>query len=129
MAGTEPNVLAELLEVSQTLASSLDMRSALGRVLEHIEQSLGAVSATVALREGEADDLVVEAAVGIGWQKARRARYKAGEGITGRVVASGRPVVVPEVSREPLFLNRTGVLGSHGKGELTYLCAPVTVSG
>jgi Nif-specific regulatory protein len=129
MPTTEPNVLTDLLEISQTLASSLDIRSALGRVLEHIEQALGAISATVALREGEGDELVVEAAVGIAWQKARRARYKAGEGITGRVVASGRPVVVPEVSREPLFLNRTGIWGAHGKGELSYLCVPVAVGG
>jgi len=129
MPPAEPKVLADLLEISQTLASALDIRSALGRVLEHIEQGLGAVSATVTLREGDADELTVEAAVGAGWQKARRARYKPGEGITGRVVESGRPIVVPEVSREPLFLNRTGVLGAHGKGELTYVCVPVTVSG
>jgi Nif-specific regulatory protein len=129
MPPPEPKVLADLLEISQTLASALDIRSALGRVLEHIEQGLGAVSATVTLREGDADELTVEAAVGAGWQKARRARYKPGEGITGRVVESGRPIVVPEVSREPLFLNRTGVLGAHGKGELTYVCVPVTVSG
>jgi Nif-specific regulatory protein len=87
------------------------------------------VSATVALREADGDELTVEAAVGAGWQKARRAHYKPGEGITGRVVESGRAIVVPEVSREPLFLNRTGVLGAHGKGELTYVCVPVTVSG
>jgi Nif-specific regulatory protein len=37
--------------------------------------------------------------------------------------------VVPEVSREPLFLNRTGVFGTHGKGELSYLCVPVAVGG
>jgi Nif-specific regulatory protein len=125
----EPKVLADLLEVSQTLASSLDIRSALGRVLEHIEQTMGAVGATVALRKGDADDLTVEAAVGAGWQKARRARYRAGEGITGRVVESGRPIVVPDVSREPLFLNRTGILGAHGKGELSYVCVPVVVAG
>jgi Nif-specific regulatory protein len=129
MPPVEPKVLADLLEISQTLASALDIRSALGRVLEHIEQSLGAVSATIALREGDSDELTVEAAVGAGWQKARRAHYKPGEGITGRVLESGRPIIVPEVSREPLFLNRTGVLGAHGKGELTYLCVPVTISG
>src|SRR4029079_2792819 len=111
MPPAEPKVLADLLEVSQTLASALDIRSALGRVLEHIEQSLGAVSATVALRDGDGDELTVEAAGGAGWQKARRAHYKPGEGIRGRVVESGGPIVVREVSREPLFLNRTGVAG------------------
>ncbi|HUG54574.1 MAG TPA: sigma 54-interacting transcriptional regulator [Vicinamibacteria bacterium] len=124
-----PRPLSDLLEVSQTLASSLDLRSALGRVLEHVEQSLGAVSATVALREGDTSELRVEAAVGTGWQKARRARYKVGEGITGRVVESGKPVVVPDVGREPLFLNRTGIWGSHGKGELSYLCVPLAAGG
>src|SRR5436190_17880575 len=121
MPPAEPRAqaLGELLEVSQTLASALDIRSALGRVLEQLEQTLGAVSATVTLREGDTDELTVEAAVGAGWQKARRARYKVGEGITGRVVQSSRPIVVPEVSREPLFLNRTGVLGARGKGELS----------
>ena len=71
MPAAEPKVLADLLEISQTLASALDIRSALGRVLEHIEQSLGAVSVTIALREADGDDLTVEAAVGaekrLGW--------------------------------------------------------------
>ena len=47
--------------------------------------------------------------MGVAAAQARKARYRLGEGITGRVVASGKPVVVPQVSREPLFLNRTGV--------------------
>ena len=33
-----------------------------------------------------------------------RVRYRLGEGITGRVVESGKPIVVPRVSREPAFL-------------------------
>ena len=50
------------------------------------------------------------------WQTARKARYRVGEGITGRVVQSGKPVVVPRVSHEPLFLNRTGILKESGQG-------------
>src|SRR5260221_10763281 len=84
MPPAEPKVLADLLEISQTLASALDIRSALGRVLEHIEQSLGAVSVTIALREADGDDLTVEAAVGAGWQRARRGDHKPGGRITGR---------------------------------------------
>ena len=36
----------------------------------------------------------------------KRVRYRLGEGITGQVVQSGKPIVVPRVSREPAFLNR-----------------------
>ena len=98
-------------------------------VLEHLEQDMGAVSATVALRDGDADEIFVEAAVGSAWQRARRARYKVGEGITGRVVATGKPVVVPEVGRDVDVgaahalsrpVQRAGTPGSSGRSELFY---------
>src|SRR5438552_4072756 len=126
-AAVDTRGLGDLVEVSQMLTSALDIRSALGRVLEHLEQSLGALSATVALREGEGDDLTVEAAVGVGWQKARRARYRIGEGITGRVVESCKPVVVPQVSREPLFLNRSA-RPDLDKKEISYVCVPIVLN-
>ena len=62
MPPAEPKVLADLLEISQTLASALDIRSALGRVLEHIEQSLGAVSATVGATFGASATVIVTGA-------------------------------------------------------------------
>ena len=108
-APAEIRKLSDLLEVSQTLGSTLDLKSALLRVLEILEQHHGARSGTVALVDEPTGELAIEAAVGVSWQAARRARYKLGEGITGRVVQSGKPVVVPQVSKEPLFLNRTGV--------------------
>ena len=54
-------------------------------------------------------------------------RYRVGEGITGRVVQTGKPVVVPRASHEPLFLDRTGVLKGAGKREISFICVPVTV--
>ena len=108
-APAEVRKLSDLLEVSQTLGSTLNLKTALHRVLEILEQSHGTVSGSVILARRDTGDLVVEAATGASAQAARHVRYRVGEGITGRVVQSGRPVVVPRVSREPLFLNRTGV--------------------
>jgi Nif-specific regulatory protein len=51
-----------------------------------------------------------------------------GEGITGRVVETGKPIVVPKVSREPMFLNRAGKRDLN-KQEITYLCVPIVVKG
>jgi len=42
------------------------------------------------------------------------------------VVETGRPVVVPRISHEPLFLNRTGVLKKTGRDEVTFVCVPIT---
>jgi Nif-specific regulatory protein len=129
-APSEVRKLSDLLEVSQTLGSTLNLKTALHRVLEILEQSHGTVSGSVILKDEDTGDLVVEAATGSSAQNARQIRYRVGEGITGRVVQSGRPVVVPRVSREPLFLNRSGVFPKARGGkeeELTFVCAPIKV--
>ena len=77
----------------------------------------------------EADEeLRVVAATGVAWQGQQRARYRLGEGITLRVVQTGRPVIVPHVSREPLFANRAGPRPRAGR-ESSFISVPVPVGG
>ena len=56
----------------------------------------------------------------------QRARYRLGEGITGRVVESGKPIVVPEASREPLLLNRAA--RRQDRQEFTFICVPLVIN-
>jgi Nif-specific regulatory protein len=129
MSVTNVRQLSTLLEISQTLSSSLDFRTALTRVLELLEENHGTVAGTVTLLDDQSGELRIEAAVGIPWQAQRRARFKVGEGVTGRVVESGRPVVVPRVSQEPMFLDRTNVWKGSGHDELSFVSMPVPVDG
>ena len=127
MITAETRKLSDLLEMSQTLGSTLNLKSAMSRVLEILEEHHGATSSSIMLLDQDSGELVIEAAAGVSWQTARRARYRVGEGITGRVVQSGKPVVVPRVSHEPLFLNRTGVFKDSGKDEISFICVPIAV--
>jgi Nif-specific regulatory protein len=121
--------LATLLELSQTLGSPLNLRAFLTGVLEVLEAQHGAQNGAVFLLDEAGRELSVEAAVGLTWQAARRTKYRIGEGITGRVVESGKPVVVPKVSREPLFLDRTGAWKAAGKQETTFIAVPAVLEG
>ena len=104
-ASPDARQLAALLDIGQALSSPLELRAALERVLEKLERDAGVVRAAVMMLSEETSDIHIEVALGFG-AEAQRVRYRLGEGITGRVVESGRPVVVPRVSREPLFLHR-----------------------
>ena len=117
--------LSDLLDMSQTLGSTLNLKAALSRVLEILSEHHGAQSASVMLLDRESGQLVIEASAGVQWQAASRARYRLGEGITGRVVQSGKPIVVPMVSQEPLFLNRTGVVKDSRKDEMSFIGVPI----
>jgi Nif-specific regulatory protein len=115
--------LTTLLEVSQALSNALDLKGAFHRVLETLERYHEAVFGTVTLLDPDSQDIYIEAAVGLTGE-GQRARYRPGEGITGRVVESGKPITVPEISREPLFLHRATQRALEG-GELSYLCVPI----
>ncbi len=125
MPTTEVRQLSDLLEVSQTLGSTLNLKASLTRILEILEESRGTLSAAIFLKDEDAGDLGVEAATGAAAATARNSRYRLGEGITGRVVASGKPVMVPRVSREPLFLDKSGVFKKSGKEEMSFVCVPI----
>ncbi|RPI48148.1 MAG: hypothetical protein EHM55_26050, partial [Acidobacteria bacterium] len=92
--------LSTLLEISQTLAAGTNQKGALQQVLGILEHHHGVMRSTVALLT-PAGDIEVVASEGPPGGKAD-AKFRLGEGITGRVVQSGKPIVVPRISREPM---------------------------
>jgi Nif-specific regulatory protein len=117
--------LSTLLEVSQALSGTLNLKSAMQRVLGTLIRHHSVVRGMVTLlRDGE---LHVEAVEGFD-DRARSARIKVGEGITGQVVESGKPIVVPRVSREPGFMNMGLRRSDHLKQELSFICVPIIVN-
>ena len=111
-----------MLEVSQALGSTLDTRAAVEKVLEILDRELGMKRGAIALLEGEGD-LKIQYAYGLSEGERQRGRYKVDEGVTGKVVASGRPIIVPQVSKEPLFLYRTRKRSPDT--EESFICVPI----
>ncbi len=116
--------LSTLLEVSQALSGTLNLKSSMQRVIQILIRHHGVVRGMVTLlREGE---LHVEASEGFD-DRARTVSFKLGEGITGQVVQSGKPIVVPRVSKEPEFLNRMPRRAEIPRHELSFICVPILV--
>jgi len=116
--------LSTLLEISQALSGTLNLKSSMQRVLQILIRHHGVVRGMVTLlREGE---LHVEAIEGFD-DRARAISFKVGEGITGQVVQSGKPIVVPRISKEPDFLNRMPRRADLARHELSFICVPIIV--
>src|SRR5881296_3228834 len=119
--------LATLLDTSQALTGTIDLKSALHRVLEVLGRHHGAVRSTIVMLDEDTGQLQVEASDGLD-RPGYRISYQLGEGITGRVVESGKPIVVPQISREPMFLNRAGRRRNLQTQERTFICVPVIIN-
>jgi Nif-specific regulatory protein len=122
----ESRRLSTLLEVSQALSGTLNLRSGLHRVLEVLAKHHGTVRSLITLLHDNGE-LHVEASDGLD-APSHAVRYRVGEGIIGKVVESGRPVVVPRVSKEPAFLNRASKRPELPKEELSFICVPILVN-
>ncbi|MGE4055749.1 MAG: sigma 54-interacting transcriptional regulator [Vicinamibacterales bacterium] len=122
----ESRRLSTLLEVSQALSGTLNLRSALHRVLEVLAKYHGTVRSMITLLH-ENGELRVEASDGLD-TPAHAVRYRLGEGIVGKVVESGKPIVVPRVSKEPSFLHRASKRPELPREELTFVCVPILVN-
>ena len=118
--------VATLLEVGRVLSGAATLHAGLHRVLGVLAESVGSVRSAITLIDPASGQLYIEASAGI-TAEGRRARYRLGEGITGRVVEHGKPIVVPQVSREPLFLFRAAQRGELPGQELSFICVPIAI--
>jgi Nif-specific regulatory protein len=124
----EARRLSTLLEVSQALTGTLNLKSSLHRVLEILARHHGAVRGCVSLLHADGD-LRVEASDGMpAASPASSERGITGDGIIGRVVESAKPVVVPRVSREPSFQHRAARRPDLPHQELSFVCVPIVLN-
>lgn len=116
-----------LVEISEALSSALDLEKTLLSILKILSESLEMQRGTITLVDPRTNELRIEVAYGLTREERERGRYKIGEGITGKVVESGQPMVVPDIEAEPLFLNRTQARRNLQEGKFAFLCVPIRV--
>mgnify|MGYP000345314547 CR=1 FL=1 len=114
-------------KVLQILDSASDLSDNLETVLEVMAEHTGMMRGVITLLDEAHGEIAIEAAYGMSAEAQSKGRYKLGEGITGKVIESGKPLVIPKVLVEPLFLNRTG--SRSRKEAVSFICVPVKMEG
>src|SRR6056300_471613 len=80
-----------LYEVTKLLASSTDLHVSLKRIMEILTELKSMYNGTVTIINPLTGQLEIEVAHGMSLEARKKGKYKIGEGITGRVVATGQP--------------------------------------
>ncbi len=117
--------LKALYEITKQLASSLDLSECLAESMQILAEMKAMENGTVTIVNPITGKLEIEVAQGLTAEGRKRGKYKIGEGITGRVVSTGEPIIVPQIAEEPLFLNRTKARGNITEQKRSFLCVPI----
>ena len=111
--------LSTLLQISQALSRTLDLKAALSEVLETLARHHDAVRGLVVLMHRDTRDLSVEAALNMG---RTTLPPTFGEGVIGRVIETGRHALVARGSIEPSL---APYLRSDAGAEQSFLCMAI----
>lgn len=116
--------LVLLTEIADALERSLPPREALQLVLQIMARHLAVKRASIALTDPDGSEVRIYASLGLSSTEEARGHYAMGEGITGRVIAGGRPEIVPDVADDTRFLNRTRARNLR-KEHTAFICVPI----
>jgi Nif-specific regulatory protein len=118
-----------LSDIAKGLAESLNLEQTLQGILRLLDTHLKLQRGTITLLDPRTETINVEVAHGLSESSKKLGSYKIGEGVTGMVVQSGKEIVVPDISKDPRFLHRTGER-KPGKGKrITFFCVPIKLEG
>ena len=114
-----------LFDISQALEESLDIRDVLGHIQDAMAKRMGMMRGTLTLLNRETGEIFIEEAYGLSNSQRIKGKYQIGQGITGKVIQTGKAAIVPRISQEPKFLNVTGARSKIEKKDVSFICVPI----
>jgi Nif-specific regulatory protein len=120
--------LKVLHEISQIIGQALNLDQALQAVLAILSDSLAMQRGAVTLKDPETGYHRICASHGLSPEEKAPGICRLGEGVIDLICRVGQPFVVPDMSHEPLFLNKTHPRHLD-KGQIAFIGAPIILKG
>ncbi len=119
--------LSLLFEISKKLSETLDLERVLKPILQMMAEHMEMLRGTLTILNRKRGEIIIEEAYGLRPEEQAKGKYRMGEGITGKVIDTGQPAIIPRISDEPLFLDRTGSRKDLNKKDITFICVPIKI--
>ncbi len=121
--------LTTLYEISKLVSTTFNLNRVAAATLELLSDFLGLNRGTLTLLDENSGELTIRAAYGMTSEEMEKGKYRIGEGVTGKVVKTGVPMIVPKIGSEPMFLDRTGSRKRLNQEEISFLSVPIKLDG
>jgi len=118
--------LETLYEISKVLSGSLNLEDSVPYVLRLLKKLMGFERVTLTIYDPTTEQIVVKATSS---KKFSKEGFRKGEGITGKVWKHGVPIVVPDISKEPEFLNKLWKRKNIKKRKIAFIAVPIKIGG
>ncbi|MDR3319475.1 MAG: sigma 54-interacting transcriptional regulator [Desulfovibrio sp.] len=113
-----------LFDLTQVMNSAIAVEDALDAALVLMAKHMHMMRGSITLISPQTGEIRIESSWGLTQAERQRGRYRAGEGVIGRVIMTGKPMYVTNVFDEPLFLNKTRSRNLKSES-ISFICVPI----
>lgn len=111
------------LDIGNILTHSTHLQDTLTPILMILADRFYLDDALITIFDNKSKEIYIEASYGLVNNGHKKVRYQLGEGIIGEVVQTGEKKIVPQIKREPKFLNRAKQRNI--TREFSFICVPI----
>jgi len=117
-----------LFEISTMINNSRFIKDIMEPVMELVAKYLDAERSMLSILNREVSKILIEASYGISESEKRHGHYLIGEGFTGNVVKSGKPIFIDKIEGAHGFANKTKMeLQTKSKKDISFIIVPIKV--
>jgi Nif-specific regulatory protein len=117
-----------LFEISRMINNSKYIKEALNPIMGLVASYLDAERTMLTILNREVSNIYMVASHGIENKGKNEVKYLIGEGYTGEVVKTGKPVIIEKIKQAKGFANKTRIgLTTSNKEDISFICVPIKV--
>ncbi len=118
-----------LITITNNIEKIFVLKDVFNEIMENLAEKFGIIRGMLVLFDREdINKLSVVTAYNLTEEEVSRGIYRVGEGIVGRVVENGKPVSIPDINKDPFFLNRMKIKRSRNTAT-SFIAVPIKLSG
>ena len=117
--------MSALYDIAGVLAERSGQSQTLHDIIQVLESQLGMMRCTVMLLAPDGQRLIIAATRSLSPSLVDKAHYQRGEGITGKVLSTGRALIVPSIAAEPEFRDRIHERSRRQVEDASFICVPI----
>lgn len=117
-----------LFEISSMLNHTKNVKTDLDNILGLVAHYMNAERVFITILNRENSNIFIERGYGLSEEAKARGIYRLGEGVIGKVVKCGEPVVIPKIIKDSTYLNKTkSRMLTADRQHISFVCVPVKV--
>lgn len=120
--------LSLLVEISQTLESSLELKDVIRPVLQKLSERMGLKRGAITLVNRDTGKIRIEESVGLSREEVENHYLLSGNPLIETVIRTGQPLIVTDITQDALFrasLSPTTVAAAQAGKRVSLVCVPI----